>query len=97
MSFIIKDANDSGYTTYMTDSLADILGRKSHDIPYEITAIKAFIQKEYSVDVGLSMNKTQIIIVVPNGSLAATLRMRLPDIQKSARTKLRIVIRIGQF
>lgn len=81
----------------MTDSLADILGRKSHDIPSEITAIKAFIQKEYSQEVGLSMSKTQIVIMVPNGSLAATLRMRLPDIQKAARTKLRIVIRIGIY
>lgn len=81
----------------MTDSLADILGRKSHNVPYEITAIKAFMQKEYDQEVGLSMNKTQIVVVVPNGSLASTLRMRLPDLQNAARTKLRIVIRIGKF
>lgn len=79
----------------MTDSLADILGRKNHSTPSEITALKAFIEQEYNQEVGLSMNKTQIVIVVPNGSLATTLRMRLPDLQKTARTKLRIVIRIG--
>ncbi len=80
----------------MTDSLADILGRTNPHIPREITALKAYIHKEFGFEVGASISKTQIAIIAPNGSAATLLRMRLPDLQKTARTKLRLVIRIGR-
>ena len=79
----------------MTDSLADILGRKSHNTPREVTAIKSFIQKELNVDVSVSLGKTQLVIVAPNGSVATVLRMRQRELQQVARTKLRIIIRIS--
>lgn len=80
----------------MTDSLADILGRTNPSIPREITALKAYIHKEFGFEIGASISKQQIAIVVPNGSMATVLRMRLPELQKVARTKLRLVIRIGR-
>jgi len=79
----------------MTDSLADILGRKSPHTPRETIAIKAYIHKEFGFEINASMGKNQLNILAPSGAAATALRMRLPDLQKAVRSKLRLVIRIG--
>lgn len=79
----------------MTESLADILGRKDSQEPPEIDAIKQFVFDRFRSEVRVGINKQQIIVQAPNAALAATLRLNLPALQKAAKTKTRIIIRIG--
>jgi hypothetical protein len=79
----------------MTESLADILSRKGSQEPPEIEAIKQFVFDRFQVQVRVGISNQQIIIQAPSAALAATLRLNLPTLQQAAKTKARIVIRIG--
>ena len=79
----------------MSESLNDILLRRDDRQPPEVTAIKRFVMERFKVDVGVSVRKNQIIITAKNAALAGTLRMHLLELQKSIKTKSRLIIRIG--
>lgn len=79
----------------MTESLADILGRKQNQEPPEIAAIKQFVYERFKSEVRVGISNQQIIVQAPNAALAGTLRLNLPLMQAAARTKARIIIRIN--
>jgi hypothetical protein len=79
----------------MTDSLQDLLGKRSYDEPAEIRIIKDFLRTHYKADCSVSMNQRQIIITVHGASLAGALRMRLHELQALCQTQKRLVIRIN--
>ena len=79
----------------MTESLADILGRKDSQEPPEIAAIKQYVFDRYQAQVRVGISIQQIVVQVPGAALAATLRLNLPALQTAAKTKHRIIIRIG--
>ena len=78
------------------DSLNSILSRKDFDEPPEITAVKKFVQDEFKTAVTVMVRERDLIIAVPNASLASALRMRLPELKRrTAITDKKIIIRIG--
>lgn len=79
----------------MSDSIADLLKKRSYDEPPEVAAIKAFIKDRYDSDSKVAVRENQIIIAVMSAGLAGTLRLQLPRLQKAANTDKRLVIRIG--
>jgi hypothetical protein len=79
----------------MSESLADILGSRKYNEPPEAVAIKAFVEKYYHKTVLVTVRERDIAITVQSGSFAATLRMRVPQIQKAANTDKKLLFRIG--
>ncbi len=78
----------------MTDSLADLLGKRSFEEPPEIAIIKDFVAAKYQVVPTVSVNERQIIIGVPSAGLAGALRPELLQIKSLCNTEKRLVIRI---
>lgn len=79
----------------MTDSLADLLGKRNFEEPPEVRIIKEFIRERFDVDASVLVQQRQIIIGVQGSSLAGALRMHLHQLQKLCATDKRLVIRIG--
>jgi hypothetical protein len=81
----------------MSDSLADILGSRSgkYDEPPEALAIKAYVEKNYHKPVSVIVRERDIAITVSSGALAATLRMKVPQLQLAANTTKKLLFRIG--
>jgi hypothetical protein len=79
----------------MSNSLADILGNFNFDEPPEVAAIKQYIERSYKVTPVVQPRPRDIIITVPNGALANTLRFETTQLQKAANTKKKLVFRIG--
>lgn len=77
------------------DSLQDILGKKSFDAPPEIEAIKTFVRKNFSADVGVVMQTHSITIVTPSAGLAGSLRPLLHKLKKELDTDKKLFIRIS--
>jgi hypothetical protein len=76
------------------DSLQSILSNKDFDEPPEITSIKKYVQTEFGVAVGVSVRERDIIISVPNASLANTLRLRGPELKRRCQLDKRLTFRI---
>lgn len=76
-------------------SLQDILGNKEFDTPPEVEAIKTFVRKNFSVDVGVVMQTYSITITTRSASLAGALRPLLYKLKKELDTDKKIFIRIG--
>lgn len=79
----------------MADSLGDLLRDYDIDEPPEIRRLKEYIRRHFDVEARLAIHNNQIVIAVPSAALAGTLRMHLMDLQNAARTKQRLIIRIG--
>lgn len=79
----------------MSDSLADILGKRSYDEPPEAIAIRDYVERRYHKPVTVLVRDRDIAITVPSGALAATLRMKVPELQQAARTTKKLLFRIG--
>jgi len=77
------------------DSLNDILSRKDLDEPGEITAIKRYVQREFSSNVGVTVRPAAIIITTSSAALASSLRMQVLDLQKAAQTTKKLIFRIN--
>ena len=77
------------------DSLNDILSRKDLDEPGEITAIKRYVEREFSSKVGVIVQPATIIITTSSAALANSLRMQVLDLQKAAQTTKKLIFRIG--
>lgn len=78
----------------MTDSLADLLGKRNFEEPPEVRIIKEFVRKRFNADVSVNLQQSQIIISVSGSSLAGALRMHLHELKKLCETEKRLVIRI---
>lgn len=77
------------------DSLFTILGNKDFDEPPEMASIKKYVQDEFHVSVSVMVRERDIVIQVPNAALAATLRLRGPDIKRRCQLDKRLTFRIG--
>lgn len=77
-------------------SLQDILGTKDFDQPVEIGAIKSFVRKKFSSDVGVTVQAHSITITTTSASLAGSLRPQLHTLKKELETDKKIFIRIGR-
>jgi predicted RNA-binding protein YlqC (UPF0109 family) len=80
----------------MTNSIADILGKKSYGEPEEIAVIKNYVRKELRTEVSVTVQDRQIIITVPTGAMASALRPHLYKMAIECKTKKRLMIRIGK-
>lgn len=79
----------------MTDSLADLLGKRNFEEPPEVRTIKDFVRKRFNADVSVAVQPRQIIIGVSGSSMAGALRMHLHELKKLCATDKRLVIRIS--
>lgn len=77
------------------DSLSDILSQKDFSEPPEIAAIKQYIQERFQTAVNILVSEREVIVAVPNASLANTLRLRSPELQKLCPEGKRLRLRIG--
>lgn len=77
------------------DSLSNILGSKNFDEPPEMTAIKKYVMDEFKVEIGVQVRDRDIVILVPNSSLASTLRLRGPEIKRRCQLDKNLTFRIG--
>jgi hypothetical protein len=77
------------------DSLRSILHDKDFDEPPEIASIKKFVQAEFGVTVGVSVNTSSIIISVPSSAMANSLRLRSPELKRRCQLDKRLTFRIG--
>ena len=78
----------------MSNSLANILGKREFHEPPEIQTIKTFVRKEFSADCGVTIQERYIIIQVKSAALAGSLRMHLHVLREMCQTKKRLLIRI---
>ncbi len=77
------------------DSLADLLKNRTPEEPPEVIAVKRYIQEQFGEPSSVRLQGKSLIITVAQGGLAATLRMRLPQLKRMVGPDLRIVLRIG--
>ena len=76
-------------------SLFDIMGSKDFGVPVEVTEIKAYVQRFFKVDVGVTIQERTIIITTRSAALAGSLRPHLHKLQKILNTEKKLIIRIG--
>lgn len=79
----------------MSNSLADILGKKDFSEPSEIQDIKKFVSDKFGQTPSVKITDSAIMISVSSSSLAGALRPELHKLQEQLDTKKRLVIRIG--
>jgi hypothetical protein len=77
------------------DSLNSILGRKDFDEPPEIQSIKKYVLDNFKTEVSVLVRDNDIVVGVPNSSLANTLRLRSPEIKRRCQLDKRLTFRIG--
>jgi len=77
------------------EQIGDLLGRYKPQEPPEITAIKRYISDEFGAAASVAVRDNQLIVTVQNGALAATLRLRSPQIQAQCHIDKRLIFRIG--
>jgi len=77
------------------DSLQELLGRYNPQEPEEVSALKRYIFEEFGAESSVGLHGETLVITVASASLANTLRLRLPTLQKTAKTKRKIMFRIG--
>lgn len=78
----------------MSESLGDLLAKKTLKEPEELLVIRTFLKENYEADCELSVNKQQIVISLRGASLAGAVRMRLHELQALCQTDKRLVLRI---
>ena len=76
-------------------SLSDIMGSKDFGVPPEVTEIKAYVQRFFKVDVGITVQERTIVITTRSAALAGSLRPHLHKLQKQLNTEKKLIIRIG--
>lgn len=79
----------------MTDTLGDILSKRSRAEPPEIRAVKNFVRELFQSDCKVSLKPGQLIVTVPNSALAGALRMHIVELRGVVGANLRVIIRIG--
>lgn len=77
------------------DSLFNILSKKDFDEPPEMASIKKYVMDEFKIEVSVLVRDKDIIIKVPNASMATTLRLRGPEIKRRCQLDKRLTFQIG--
>lgn len=78
------------------DSINSILSNKNFDEPPEVSSIKKYIQEKYNLSVNILVRDKELLITVPNASLASTLRFQGPEIKRRCQIiEKRLIFRIG--
>lgn len=77
------------------DSLQELLGRYSPKEPKEIAAVKRYIFDEFGAQSSVGLHGETLVITVTSASLANALRLKTVTLQKIAKTKKKIMFRIG--
>ena len=77
------------------DSLSSILCGKDFDEPSEIRSIKKYVQDEFKTDVGVQVRDKDIVVTVPNSSLANMLRLRSVEIKRRCQLDKKLTFRIN--
>lgn len=78
------------------EQIGDLLGRYKSQEPPEITAIKRYIRDEFGAEASsVAVRDNQLVVTVTSGALAATLRLRTPQIQAQCNIAKRLIFRIG--
>lgn len=75
--------------------IADILGKKNFDVPPEVAAIKAYVQRHYNTDVSVTVLTREFVVSAPSAGLIGSLRLNVTALQNAAGTDKRISFRIG--
>lgn len=76
------------------DSIFKVLSNKNFDEPPEMASIKKYVLDEFKIEVGVQVRDKDIIIKVPNSSLANTLRLRSPEIKRRCQISKKLTFQI---
>jgi len=76
-------------------SMFDIMKDKDFDIPPEVAEIKAYVQRFFKVEVGVTIQERTIVITTRSAALAGSLRPHLYKLAKQLKTEKKLIIRIG--
>ncbi len=76
-------------------SLQDILGSKKFEAPSEMKTISDYILKRYKTKSVITLQRSAVIVGVPNSALAATLRLEQQSLIDACNLTKKLVIRIG--
>lgn len=76
------------------DSIFKVLSNKNFDEPPEMASIKKYVLDEFKIEVGVQVRNKDIIIKVPNSSLANTLRLRSPEIKRRCQISKKLTFQI---
>lgn len=71
------------------------MGGKDFDEPPEISSIKKYVLDEFKSVVVVQVRDKDILISVPNASLANMLRLRSQEIKQRCQLDKKLVFRIG--
>lgn len=77
------------------DSIFKVLSNKNFDEPPEMASIKKYVYDEFKIDVGVQVRDKDIIVKVPNSSLANTLRLRGPEIKRRCQIDKKLTFQIS--
>lgn len=77
------------------DSIQELLSRYNPKEPDEIGAVKRYIFDEFGAKSNVGLHGETLVITVKSASLANALRLRTLSLQKVAKTKRKIMFRIG--
>lgn len=77
------------------ESVAEVLGRYSPQEPDEIGAVKRYILEEFGAKARVGLHGETLVITVRSASLANALRLKILSLQAAAKTKRKIMFRIG--
>jgi hypothetical protein len=78
------------------DSLQDILGNKHFTRSSESSLIKEYIKRRFDSKCTVKIDKTVIIVSVPNSALAATIYLERQNLIEQCGLKQRLVVRTGR-
>ena len=76
-------------------SLFDIMGNKDFGVPAEVAEIKAYVDRHFKTEVGVTIQERAIVITTRSAALAGSLRPHLHKLKEQLKTDKRLIIRIG--
>lgn len=79
------------------ESVGDLLGRYARKEPDEIALAKQYVADQFGAPAQVAIRGNTLVITVNSAALAATLRLRMVQLQKVCKTDKRLVFRIGSF
>lgn len=79
----------------MTESLGNILNKKSYGEPPEIAKIKNFVREIIGTEPRVSIKSNTYFVTVPNASAAGALRVHIYKLERDLGQGKRVVLRIG--
>ena len=77
------------------ESVGDLLGRYTPKEPDEIALAKQYVADQFGARAQVAIRGNNLVITVHSAALAATLRMRIVQLQEFCKTERRLVLRIG--